>query len=114
MLFNIKSDFQNSFSKLNSFFLNDLDLNYSYTYGMDRQHTYASSLSILPMSSTLVDSKGLEKFFDYSFKKSFTPRTISSLPINRFDYSGSTPSQTPTSVETLSNTYNKLLPNNSF
>jgi hypothetical protein len=69
-LFNVKSDFQNSLNKLNSFFINDLDLNQSYTYGLDRQHAYTSLSSTLPMFSTLMDSKGINKFFDYNLNKS--------------------------------------------
>jgi hypothetical protein len=69
-LFNVKSDFQNSLNKLNNFFLNDLDLNQSYTYGLDRQHSYTSLSSTLPMFSTLMDSKGVDKFFTYNLNKS--------------------------------------------
>jgi hypothetical protein len=65
-LFNVKSDFQNSLNKLNTLFLNDLDLNQSYTYGMDRQHNYTSLSSTLPMFSTLMDNKSTEKFFSYN------------------------------------------------
>lgn len=113
-LFIVKSDFQNSFCKLNNLFLNDLDLNYSYTYGMDRQHTYTSSLSVLPMSSTLMDEKGVDKFFEYNLKKSFSQKNQNPLPINRLDYSGTTNSSIPSQAESLSLTYSKVLPFNLY
>jgi hypothetical protein len=83
-LFNVKSDFQNSFSKLSNYYFIDLDLNHSYTYGMDRQHIYTSLSSSLPMFSTLLDSKSTDKFFSYNLnsKKAQT----STLNLNRLDY----------------------------
>jgi hypothetical protein len=69
-LFSVKSDFQNSLNKLNNLFLNDLNLNKSYTYGMDRQHMYTSLSSSLPMFSTLVDHNSTEKFFSYNLNRS--------------------------------------------
>jgi hypothetical protein len=66
-LFNVKSDFQNSFKKFNNLYLNDLELNNSYTYGMDRQHTYTSLLTTLPNFSTLMDNKSVDKFFNYNY-----------------------------------------------
>lgn len=107
-LFNVKSDFQNSYNKLNNLYLNDLDLNQSYTYGMDRQHAYTSLSSSLPMYSTLMDNKSVNKFFSYNFSQNFSTMD-NSLDVNRLryntNYNGST-----RSVETLTNNYNKLLP----
>jgi hypothetical protein len=106
-LFNIKSDFQNSFNKLNSLYLNDLDLNQSYTYGMDRQHTYTSLSSSLPMFSTLLDRSSVDKFFNYNFSQEFkTPSN--KLSLNRFDYTSTSLNRLD---ETLLNSYSKLLPN---
>jgi hypothetical protein len=68
-LFNVKSDFQNSFTKINNLYLNDLDLNQSYTYGMDRQHNYASLSTSLPMFTTLMDYKGIKNFFTYNLNR---------------------------------------------
>jgi len=62
MIFNVKSDFQNSFKKLNSYYLNDIDFSNSYTYGIDRQHTYTSLASSLPISKTLIDNQSVDKF----------------------------------------------------
>merc|ERR1712196_584595 len=107
-LFNVKSDFQNSFTKLNNLYLNDLGLNQSYTYGMDRQHTYTSLSSSLPMFATLLDNSSVNKFFNYNFNQEFKT-TTNSLNINRFDYSTTNYNS---SDETLVSNYSKLLPNN--
>jgi hypothetical protein len=86
-LFNVKSDFQNSFKKINNLYLNDLELNNSYTYGMDRQHTYTSLSSTLPNFTTLLDNKSINKFFNYNLNSQFTNLSNNLLSINRFDYS---------------------------
>merc|ERR1711976_137415 len=110
-LFNIKSDFQNSFDKLNTFFLSDLSLNNSYTYGMDRQHNYTNMSSSLPMNSTLMDSKSISKFFSYNLSKP-TYENTNSLSLNRFNYSTSVKSNNVIE-EKLIKTYSKLFPNKS-
>jgi hypothetical protein len=66
-IFNVKSDFQNSFQRINNYYINDLDLNNSYTYGMDRQHTYTSLSTTLPNFSTLIDNNSVNKFLSYNF-----------------------------------------------
>jgi len=109
-LFNVKSDFQNSFNKLNSFYLTDLDLNQSYTYGMDRQHTYTSLSSSLPMSATLIDRSSINKFFNYNFNQNLDITPKNNLNINRFDYGNSNLRNKVD--ETLTNNFMKLLPNN--
>jgi len=106
-LFNIKSDFQNSFNKVNNLFLTDLDLNQSYTYGIDRQHTYTSLSSSLPMSMTLMDYNSVSKFFNYNLNKSFGMGN-DNLSINRFNYTTSTKNNNL--EEALITTYNKILP----
>jgi hypothetical protein len=83
-LFNVKSDFQNSFNKLSSYYFNDLDLNQSYTYGMDRQHVYTSLSSSLPMFASLLDTNSTEKFFSYNLNSKKTP--TSALNLNRLNY----------------------------
>jgi hypothetical protein len=85
-LFNVKSDFQNSFNRLNNYYLTDLDLNNSYTYGMDRQHTYTSLASSLPNNTTLLDNNSVKKFFNYNFDTQFD-KNINPFYINRLDYS---------------------------
>merc|ERR1712014_145622 len=105
-LFNVKSDFQNSLNKLNTLFLNDLDLNQSYTYGMDRQHNYTSLSSTLPMFSTLMDSKSTEKFFSYNLNHNWNNNNV--LDINRVNYNINTPSSLL--QENLINNYNQKLP----
>lgn len=81
-LFNIKSDFENNFLKINNFYKNDLDLISSSNYAMQRQHNYILSSS----SFTFLDSKSSEKFFDYnlnsnSFLNSYDNNLYS---LNRF------------------------------
>jgi hypothetical protein len=107
-LFNVKSDFQNSFNKLNNLFISDLDLNQSYTYGIDRQHNYTTLSSSLPMSTTLMDPSSVNKFFSYNLGNTFKSST-NDLSLNRFEYDTSikTSSDTP---ESLINTYDKILP----
>jgi hypothetical protein len=88
-LFNVKSDFQNSFNKINNYYLTDLDLNNSYTYGMDRQHTYTSLSSTLPNFSTLIDTKSVDKFFNYNFNSEVSLSSVNKnlLDFNRLSYS---------------------------
>jgi hypothetical protein len=106
-LFNVKSDFQNSFDKLSNYYLTDLDLNESYTYGMDRQHTYTPLSSTLPTFSTLVDNKSVDKFLEYSLGKGLNVSS-NKLDINRFNYSSGSGSDLLN--ETLINNFSKLLP----
>jgi hypothetical protein len=109
-LFSTKSDFQNSFQKINNYYLNDLELNQSYTYGMDRQHSYSSLSSTLPMFSTLLDKNSTSKFFSYNFNNSLSNRPNSSLNINRLDYNSKVRSGSEN--EDLMNKFKKLLPQN--
>jgi hypothetical protein len=102
-IFNVKSDFQNSFNKLSSYYFNDLDLNQSYTYGMDRQHTYTSLSSSLPMFSTLLDKTSINKFFSYNLGNK--PSTTTNLNLNRLDYGSGVLN------ENLLTNFNKLFPN---
>jgi hypothetical protein len=87
-LFNVKSDFQNSFYKVNNLYLNDLDLNNSYTYGMDRQHTYTSLSTTLPNFNTKLDGNSIDKFFNYNFNYSLNNNnSLGNVGINRLNYS---------------------------
>jgi hypothetical protein len=106
-LFNIKSDFQNSFTKLSTYYNNDLDLNSSYTYGMDRQHNYMSLAATLPSFSTLLDNNSVDKFFSYNFNNTSVNKSTSNLDLNRLNYNPSTDTST---TESLVNNYSKLLP----
>jgi len=103
-LFSVKSDFQNSFNKVNSFYKNDLDLNNSYTYGMDRQHNYTSLNSTLPMFSTLIDKGSVDKFFSYNLNT--LNNNINSTSLNRLSYSDNK----GIAYENIINNFNKLLP----
>jgi hypothetical protein len=107
-LFNVKSDFQNSFDKLSSYYLTDLDLNQSYTYGMDRQHTYAPLASSLPMFNTLMDLNSSEKFFSYNLGTQ-APNNKNILSINRLNSNEAVGSNSYTN--TIAPNLNKLLPN---
>jgi hypothetical protein len=106
-LFNIKSDFQNSFSKLSTYYNNELDLNSSYTYGMDRQHNYTSLATTLPAFSTLLDNNSVNRFFSYNFNNTSTSKTQNNLDLNRLSYNSSSNTAT---TENLINNYSKLLP----
>jgi hypothetical protein len=107
-LFNVKSDFQNSFKKLNNYYLTDLDLNDSYTYGMDRQHTYTSLSSTLPNFTTLLDKNSITKVFNYNYDFSSNDNT-NLLELNRFNYIKSNKSLGNNSEFLLENIH-KLLP----
>jgi hypothetical protein len=107
-LFNVKSDFQNSFNKINKFYTNDLELNQSYTYGIDRQHTFTALSSLLPMSTTLMDPNSIDKFFSYNLGKTFNKITNNTTSLNRFNYTSGL--QNNEMVESLINTYSKILP----
>jgi hypothetical protein len=110
-LFNVKSDFQNSFDKLSNYYLTDLDLNQSYTYGMDRQHTYAPLASSLPMFNTLMDLNSSERFFSYNLGTK-NPNNKNTLSINRLNSSGDIGSSSFTS--TITSNLTKLLPNSNI
>jgi hypothetical protein len=105
-LYNVKSDFQNSFDKLNNFYLTDLSLNQSYTYGMDRQHSYTSLTSSLPNYSTVLDNKSVSKFFEYNLDSKLTS-SKNSMEVNRLSYSHDEDS----SNESLLNNYQNLINN---
>jgi hypothetical protein len=106
-LFNVKSDFQNSFKKLNNYYLTDLALNESYTYGMDRQHTHTSLSSTLPNFSTLLDQNSINKFFNYNFNFSKN-NTTNTLELNRFNYPKN--NNSTSNSEFLLGNIHKLLP----
>jgi hypothetical protein len=105
-LFNVKSDFENSFHKLNTYYKTDLDLNHSYTYGMDRQHNYTSLSSTLPMFSTLLDQNSVNRFMGYNFNLNSTNQTLPH--INRLSYDAV--SKNDVKFENIVTNYNKLLP----
>jgi hypothetical protein len=83
-LFNIKSDFENNFVRINNFFKNDIELASSSNYGMSRQHNY-----LLSSPSTLLDSKSSKKFFDYNLSANSNSNDLSRNlhSINRFNSS---------------------------
>lgn len=87
-LFNIKSDFQNSLNQVSQLYLSDIDLDNSYTYGMDRQHTYTSVMSTLPTFSTLLDNNSVEKFFKYNLGTSLL-QNKPLINVNRYEYDNS-------------------------
>jgi hypothetical protein len=107
-LFNVKSDFQNSFQKVNNLYINDLDLNNSYTYGMDRQHTYTSLSTTLPNFNTRLDSNSINKFFNYNFN--YNLNNSNNLDINRLNY---LPNNNQVSEGFINNIF-KLTSNNIF
>lgn len=110
-LFNTRSDFQHTFNKLGGYYNNDTDLNYSYSYGMDRQHNYTSLSSTLPLFSTLLDSRSVDKFLSYNFSNisghGSNKQPSNNLSINRLSYGDSSDQHN----STLTN-YTNLLPEN--
>jgi hypothetical protein len=90
-IFNVKSDFQNSFQKVHDLYLNDLDLNNSYTYGMDRQHTFTSLFNTLPNFSTLLDDNGVSKYFTYNLNSEYGLSNSLKLNVNRLNYDNMSP-----------------------
>lgn len=109
-LFNTRSDFQHTFNKLGGYYNNDTDLNYSYSYGMDRQHNYTSLSSTLPLFSTLLDSRSVDKFLSYNFSNISgrgSKQPNNNLSINRLSYGDGSSQHNSTS-----NNYTNLLPDN--
>jgi hypothetical protein len=102
-LFNVKSDFQHTFNKLSNYYSSDLDLNYSYSYGMDRQHNYTSLSTTLPLFSTLLDNNSVNKFLSYNFDNVNSNNQKNNLNINRLSSN---------SVKDYPVNYNSILPTN--
>jgi len=110
-LYTLKSDFQNTFDKFGRLYNNDLDLNLSYNYGMDRQHNYVPLSSSLPFNHTLLDNKGVEKLFNYNFNNlNFKSLPKNNLSLNRFSYGGVSKTPNSYTVESNISNYFKLLP----
>jgi hypothetical protein len=102
-LFNLKSDFENNFLKINNFFKNDTELSTSSNYGMLRQHNYLSSSFFL----TFLDEKSSNKFFNYSLGQNTSPfYSKNILSLSRFNYSNSSSFSTESDI----NSYFKLMP----
>jgi hypothetical protein len=108
-VFNFKSDFQNNFNKLSTLYESDINLNESYSYGMDRQHNYTSLLSTSPSFSTLVDLNSVTKYMSYNFNN-FLPKNTSTTGLNRLDYSIFSTQSNSLSYEDIIYSYNKLIP----
>jgi hypothetical protein len=72
-LFNTKSDFEQTFNKLSSLYINDNLLNESVNYGIRRQHNYNSLMSIQNLSNSVLDKKSVNKYYTYNlnYTKSF-------------------------------------------
>jgi hypothetical protein len=79
-LFSLKSDFESNYSRLASLYNTDLKLASASTYGMYRQHTYNSLLSISKNQNLVIDPLSISKFYDYNLNKSNT--TITPLSDN--------------------------------
>lgn len=83
-IFNVKSDFETNFNKIDNFYKNDLILISSLNYGTQRQHSYTSLNSTLPLNTTLLDYKSSKKFFNYNMN--FTYKNNSdNLNLNRLN-----------------------------
>jgi hypothetical protein len=93
--------------------MNDLDLNNSYTYGMDRQHTYTSLSTTLPNFSTLVDNNSVNKFLSYNFSLDSNTSNFSNLNNNRLNYE-STLRNTSKHEDSLINVYKLMHTNNNL
>lgn len=56
--------------KIENLYLNNASLSSnSYNYGNSNQHAYASLNTVLPYSTTLLDTNSLTKFFEYSLSQ---------------------------------------------
>lgn len=58
--------FTNKYNRLSSMYLNTSRLNDTYSYGTFRQHNYASLNSNLPSFQSLLDSKSVNKFVNFT------------------------------------------------
>merc|ERR1711939_565377 len=113
-LFNLQSDFENSFNKLSTLYNNDLSINLSQTYGMDRQHNYISLSAGLPLFSTLVDTNSVEKFYKYNFNTSnlnLGNNSYNTYNVNRLTYNSDTANSGSLNYASALHNYYKLLPN---
>lgn len=69
--------------KIENLYLNNFSLvSNAYHYGNSNQHAYSSSSSVLPYSTTLLDTKGLTKFFEYSLSQDKENLKQKSVDIN--------------------------------
>jgi hypothetical protein len=69
------------FRKINNLYTTNSTLNNnSYYYGTTRQHNFSSSASILPTSTTLVDTTSFRNFFQYSLSAQLTDTITNSKP----------------------------------
>jgi hypothetical protein len=68
-LFNLKSDFESNYARIASLYNTDLKLASASTYGMYRQHTYNSLLSISKNQNLIIDPLSISKFYDYNLNK---------------------------------------------
>jgi hypothetical protein len=68
-LFNLKSDFESNYARIASLYNTDLKLASASTYGMYRQHTYNSLLSISKNKNLVIDPLSISKFYDYNLNK---------------------------------------------
>jgi hypothetical protein len=76
-LFNLKSDFESNYCRIASLYNTDLKLASASTYGMYRQHTYNSLLSISKNQNLVIDPLSISKFYDYNLNKTTTTNNIS-------------------------------------
>jgi hypothetical protein len=92
------------FRKINNLYLSPSSLNNdSYFYGTTRQHNFASTDSLLPNYSTLVDKRSLDKFFSY---------TLNTEGNNNSPLQGINSSGTPDTHKNTSDYGLNLMPNN--
>jgi hypothetical protein len=76
---------------------------------MDRQHTYTSLSATLPNFSTIIDRKGVDKFFSYNYNFNNDIVSFNNLNINRLEYSPDSKKLTHNNEYFIENLY-KLLP----
>jgi hypothetical protein len=73
----------NNLKRIENLYLNNSTLTTnSYNYGNSNQHAYASLNTVLPYSTTLLDTNSLSKFFEYSLSQDENNFLQKSLNIN--------------------------------
>jgi hypothetical protein len=70
-LFNLKSDFESNYCRIAALYNTDLKLASASTYGMYRQHTYNSLLSVSKNQNLIIDPLSISKFYDYNLNKTY-------------------------------------------
>jgi len=66
-LFSATNDYSLKYNKIYDLYLSDLSTQDNLTYGINRQHNYSSSASLLNNLSTQLDNNSVNKFLSYNY-----------------------------------------------